>query len=142
VASCYPLLRKFENDAKNSSAQILGYFAELVGITNAKGCEHVKKHDEKADPHQFLRLREFKGKYPQASERLLTTADFKGLTKADLKIMHNEIFARYGYIFKTQDMADYFQKQVGYSKVLENVDAFLSEIELKNVELIKKYEGL
>lgn len=111
------------------------------GKPNVCGAWYFNPKELRNDPHQFLRLNNFKGKYPKASERLLTTADFKGLTRADLKIMHNEIFARYAYIFKTKELSDYFKKQSGYYAKLENVDAFLSEIELKNVALIKKYEG-
>jgi hypothetical protein len=37
-------------------------------------------------------------------------------------------------------MAAYFEKQAGYKKILENAEAFLSEIEQKNVAFIKKYE--
>lgn len=121
----------------------LSYFEEpKTGEADECGPWYFNPEELKNDPQQFLRLRDFNGKYPQGSTRLLTTADFKGLTKADLKIMRNEIFARYGYIFKTKEMADYFKKQSGYYARLENVDAFLSEIELKNVALIKKYEGL
>ncbi len=33
VAACYPILRKFQNDAKNSEATILGFLAQQVGQT-------------------------------------------------------------------------------------------------------------
>jgi gliding motility-associated protein GldM len=33
VAACYPILRKFQNDAKNSEATILGFLAKQVGQT-------------------------------------------------------------------------------------------------------------
>jgi hypothetical protein len=82
----------------------------------------------------------FVGKYPNASTKKLQETDLKGISKQELKIMRNEIFARYGYIFKTKEMADYFKKQKNYAPYMENVDAFLSDIELKNIELIKKFE--
>ena len=81
------------------------------------------------------------GRFPQASERLLTVSDLQNLSKEDLKIMRNEIFARHGYIFQTQDMKTYFQNQGWYSPQRSNVTAQLSNIEIKNVDLIKGYEN-
>ncbi len=103
-------------------------------------CFKVKKHElKKSDPHAMLKT-EFLGRFPQSSQRPLSTSDFKGMMPSDLKIMRNEIYARYGYIFKTKDMEIYFSKQVGYKAKMENVDAFLSELEQKNIAMIKKYE--
>ena len=81
------------------------------------------------------------GRFPQASERLLTASDLQYLSKEDLKIMRNEIFARHGYIFQTQDMKTYFQNQSWYTPQFRDVTAKLSNIEKKNVDLIKGYEN-
>ncbi|GHT40811.1 hypothetical protein FACS189437_06920 [Bacteroidia bacterium] len=80
------------------------------------------------------------GRFPQASERLLSTSDISGLSKYDLKIMRNEIFARYGYIFTTSDMKNYFQNQSWYSPRYNNVASMLTSTEQKNIALIKRYE--
>ena len=32
IASCYPLLRKYENDGKNAAAQIVNYLAKKMGV--------------------------------------------------------------------------------------------------------------
>jgi len=80
------------------------------------------------------------GKFPQGSERLLSSADLSGLSKYDLKIMRNEIFARHGYIFMTNDMKNYFQNQSWYTPRYSNVTAMLTSTEQKNVALIKRYE--
>jgi hypothetical protein len=39
------------------------------------------------------------GRYPEALARILTVDDLYGKSKAGLRTMHNEIFARLGYIF-------------------------------------------
>lgn len=96
--------------------------------------------NSKPDPHQTLK-NGFKGKYSVASERLLEDNDLKNLSKKQLKIMRNEIFASYGYVFKTKEMSVYFKKQNGYVGNMVNVDAFLSEIEKKNIIFIKKWEA-
>lgn len=54
--------------------------------------------------------------------------------------MRNEIFARHGYIFKTDDMRQYFNSQNWYSPMYNEVSSSLSSIEKYNVEFIKKYE--
>lgn len=81
------------------------------------------------------------GKYQVASQRELTAADLQGKSGAELKIMRNEIFARYGYIFKTKDMKEYFAGQSWYRPTAADVTGKLTAIEKKNVELIKKAES-
>ena len=82
----------------------------------------------------------YDGLYGIASERLLTENDLAGLSKADLKIMRNEIFARYGYTFKTSDMREYFEKQSWYSAEYSDVSSMLTDIEKTNISFIKSHE--
>jgi hypothetical protein len=82
----------------------------------------------------------FQGRYPQASQRLLSVYDLSGMSKQDLKIMRNEIFARHGYIFKTPEMKSYFVTQSWYHGQYADVTSLLSSIENQNVEFIKKHE--
>ena len=81
------------------------------------------------------------GKYQVASQRELTAADLQGKSSAELKIMRNEIFARYGYVFKTKDMKEYFGSQPWYRPSAADVTRKLTALEKKNVELIKRFEG-
>ncbi|GHU60520.1 hypothetical protein FACS1894121_0770 [Bacteroidia bacterium] len=92
------------------------------------------------EPIAYNSSSETSGSFPQASERLLTASDLRYLSKQDLKIMRNEIFARHGYIFKTSEMKNYFQNQSWYSPRYDNVNSMLTTTELKNIDLIKKYE--
>jgi hypothetical protein len=80
------------------------------------------------------------GNYTIASEKVLSSDDLLNINKYELKIMRNEIFARHGYIFKTDDMRLYFENQAWYSPRYEYVTSFLTEIEKGNIELIKRYE--
>ncbi len=80
------------------------------------------------------------GIYPQASLRLLKDDDLKGLSKSDLRIMRNEIFARYGYIFRTTQMKNYFEKQSWYKPAHADVTNRLTELEKQNIQLIQAYE--
>jgi len=80
------------------------------------------------------------GNFPQASERYLTYSDVNDLSQWDLKIMRNEIFARHGFIFQTDEMRIYFSNKNWYNPRFYDVNNMLSKIEKENISLIKKYE--
>jgi hypothetical protein len=83
---------------------------------------------------------DFTGIYPQGSSRVLSSSDLSGLSKQELKIMRNEIYARHGYIFKTAEMKAYFANQGWYQGQFDEVASKLTSIEQQNIELIKIYE--
>jgi hypothetical protein len=76
----------------------------------------------------------------KTSDILLTEDDLIGLSKKELKILRNEIYARHGYIFKSKDLQDYFSNKSWYSPMYKNVAEKLSTIEIKNINFIKKHE--
>lgn len=80
------------------------------------------------------------GDFPQASDRLLTDEDLSSMSRADLKIMRNEIYARHGYIFKTAAMKAHFKGLPWYKGKYADVSSMLTDIENRNVALIQKYE--
>ncbi|PFA22062.1 zinc ribbon domain-containing protein [Bacillus cereus] len=77
--------------------------------------------------------------FPDSHIRRLTSAELNLLTKEQLRIARNEIYARHGHIFQTKDMQAYFLKQSWYR---ENpyYKGELNDIEAYNVELIKSKE--
>ena len=83
----------------------------------------------------------FSGKFSEASYRFLKEDELRKLSKEDLRIMRNEIFARYGYIFKPGGNMDaYFKNEKWYSADHKNVDAFITELEKINIKTIQKIE--
>ena len=80
------------------------------------------------------------GQFPQASKRLLTDEDVNNLNKTDLGIMRNEIFARHGYCFKKKVFRDLFEDKDWYIPNTVDVKTELTEIEIKNILLIKRFE--
>ena len=80
------------------------------------------------------------GDFKVASCRLLNSNDLKELDKNKLRLMRNEIFARYGYKFKSNDLNEYFSQKHWYKPEYDNVEEYLSDIEKKNCELIKEFE--
>lgn len=84
----------------------------------------------------------FSGKFTQASMRLLSENELRKLSKSDLKFMRNEIFARYGFIFKSGGEMDiYFKKQDWYQAQHKIVDRFLTDLEKENIKLIQEIEN-
>lgn len=58
------------------------------------------------------------------------------LTIEELDIMRNEIFASYGYIFKTEKWKRYFNRQLWYEGKHDNVDDLLTDRDKANVKVI------
>lgn len=82
------------------------------------------------------------GQFPQASLRQLTSAELTKLPKADLQLMRNEIYARYGYIFKAGGtMHTHFSKQEWYQPQYADVTKFLTDLERANIQLIQQAES-
>jgi YARHG domain len=76
---------------------------------------------------------------PDSASRRLVAADLEGFSPAMLRIARNEIFARHGYIFKSEDLRRYFGEQPWYGE--RSRDVSLNAIESANVEFIKAREA-
>lgn len=80
---------------------------------------------------------------PESGSRYLTYDDLAGLDKETLRLARNEIYARHGRKFETEDLNEYFSRQpwyLGYLSAEEFDDAVLNEYEKANLDLIKKVE--
>ena len=58
----------------------------------------------------------------------------------ELRLMRNEVFARHGYIFKTNEMREYFSSQDWYEPKFDDVNHLLTDLEKVNILLIKRIE--
>ena len=81
----------------------------------------------------------------QASQRLLTENDLRGLSKEQLRFLRNGIFAKHGYIFKlktSDDLRAYFSKKCWYKPQYDEsiVARMLNSNENENVKIIQKHE--
>ena len=76
-----------------------------------------------------------------ASTKLLTKEEVGNMYKGDLEIIRNAIYARHGYSFKNRKIRYIFDNFVDwYIPVTTDVRAELTELEMKNIALIKRYE--
>lgn len=72
---------------------------------------------------------------------LLTTDQLKTLSRADLALIRNEIYARKGHIFTTDKYISYFSGKTWYTPSKTIYWADLNSIERANIRLIKDYES-
>lgn len=81
------------------------------------------------------------GDYPEARLKLMDSNDLKRYSSHELFLMKNEIFARYGLIFKAGSELDkHFRRQEWYNPIHTDVSTFLTNIEKHNVRLIIRTE--
>lgn len=76
--------------------------------------------------------------FPDSDRRLLVAADLEPLSKEQLRIARNEIYARRGWPFQTPEMKAHFEKFEWYVRNAGKVE--LSHIEQQNVDFIRRFE--
>jgi hypothetical protein len=84
----------------------------------------------------------YEGDFPYTSTRILSKLEIENMSsRSELKLMRNEIFARYGHKFEPNGRMDqHFTNKNWYQPQHEDVTAFLTDIEIKNVNQIKNTE--
>jgi hypothetical protein len=75
-----------------------------------------------------------------ASAKLLSKKEIENLKQGDLLIIRNTIYARHGYSFKKRQLRVFFDAQEWYIPYTNDIKKDLTEIEIKNIELLLKYE--
>lgn len=78
---------------------------------------------------------------PNSSAEEISESDYSEFSWKDLCYAKNEIYARHGYIFKSEELQQYFGSQPWYKKSKKfTKNPSLSAVELKNVEALKNAE--
>lgn len=81
---------------------------------------------------------------PGSDSRLISEEELRGLSDWQLKLARNEIYARHGRTFKSQELQDYFNGQSWYEGTIDPNDfqdsSMLNEIEKTNLETIMRVE--
>ena len=81
---------------------------------------------------------------PKSDKEKLTRADLEGLTKEQLRLARNEIYARHGMIFGVDDLDKYFATKSWYKPTISFNDFYdtveMSLVEEENVILIQQVE--
>ena len=77
---------------------------------------------------------------PDSDKKFLSQEDIASLSKEELRLARNEIYARHGYVFKSADLQKYFSSQPWYHEDPSYHNS-LSKIELKNAQLLMTREN-
>lgn len=102
----------------------------------------VEKNQWEVGPRYTDLATQFDYPYGYVSYRLVQPAELQGRSKAELALLRNELFARYGFIFtKGSAMDQHFRRLRWYTPQHRDVSKFLTAIERRNLELIRQQEA-
>ncbi len=77
-----------------------------------------------------------------ASSRLLTKSEVEQMTKSELALARNSIYARHGYRFNNAELGEFFAKQSWFKGTdIKMDDIQMTEVEMANINLIKGQEN-
>lgn len=120
----YPTVRIIGNQGQRDTFMVAGdyyYWGYLENEDTDSGAEYV---------------------FPDSDSRLLTETDVSGRSAEELRIAKNEIYARHGRIFTSEDLKEYFDSKSWYvgsipaDQFSENV---FNQTEKDNIAFIQKY---
>lgn len=74
------------------------------------------------------------------STQALNVRQVEKLSKADVFILRNSIYAKHGYSFRNRQLRAYFDDQSWYMPVHVDIRKDLTQLELDNIKLLMRYE--
>lgn len=100
----------------------------------SKKSAHGQETPEAAmdDPNGYL--------LPDSGTRYITEDDLTDMTAQELTYARNEIYARYGKVFESSELNDYFNSKDWYDPEDAFEDKDLSELEAENANFILNYQ--
>jgi len=84
---------------------------------------------------------ELKGQFTFASTQFMIKGILRYFSVSDRRLIRNEIFARHGYIFTSEDLKKYFASQDWYKPQFTDVNDQLTDLEKLNVRLLNDFKG-
>lgn len=99
--------------------------------------EELKKEEEEESSMYII---------PESNQRLLTSSDISGMSIKELNYARNEIYARHGRRFSSNELQTYFDSKSWYNGTINaadfdaNYSGSLSDIEKKNAEFLLAQE--
>ncbi|WPC39288.1 YARHG domain-containing protein [Clostridium sp. JS66] len=130
------------NKGKNNNSSVSNSSNKQTTYNNEK--TSTKQNTEKDSKIQTEEKDENSNEYilPYSNKRPITKNDLKGLSKKQLQLARNEIFARHGYVFG-EPFKNYFKSKSWYKedKNFTGEGKQLSALERHNIKVIAKQEG-
>ncbi|ONI46333.1 hypothetical protein AN642_03160 [Epulopiscium sp. SCG-B10WGA-EpuloA2] len=96
-------------------------------------------------PEHSIKLNSINYDYilPTSNIEYLTSEHITNLEPDSLRLARNEIFARHGYIFQSEELLSYFHTKSWYQPKINGIDFdmnILNPFEQYNIDLIKQFE--
>lgn len=119
---------------------------EVASNTESKAPE---KEDDKVDNSKVTESEEDKVDknnvdyiLPESDSKVLSSGELSNFSKENLAFARNEIYARYGYIFKSEIYSDYFNSKSWYTEdpSFSGNESEFNSYEKANIKLIKSLE--
>lgn len=120
-----------------SQVQLLLKYAEFKGTEFEDFMNKQEKASSKEGKEAQAKL------FDLATSQALTEEDIKGLSKSELRVLRNSIYARHGYTFKDKNLTDVFSQYSWYKATSNDMTAIaaqMSEVEKSNIDFIQKHE--
>lgn len=117
------------------------YGEDTLAITKEEKQQYLTwiKEDMEMGSEAAYSVTEAVFKYNPSSQKL-PKEYVENLTKADIYILRNSIYARHGYSFKDRKLRQYFDWQDWYIPVHAYIKADITDLEKENIALLLKYE--
>ena len=135
------------------------YQLDTVGYTYDKVSEYIRNHGKVTDETLFLVDQPSDDDFitidteplhgylmPDADTKFYTEEDISNMNAQLLCYARNEIYARHGYLFDSDELSTYFHKQPWYQalsdfdETIQDIEEELSYTETCNIALIAKIE--
>lgn len=122
--------------------KVIGIICGVVIVSSVLSISKCDYFNNKHKEINIITTTSVKNNYfviPDSSTRYLTEDDLMGLTSDELEIARNEIYARHGYIFVSNEWKDFFVGRYWYTPTSKDVT--LNSVEEYNVSMILKEEA-
>ena len=122
--------------------KVIGTICGVVIVSSVLSISKCDYFNNKHKEINIITTTSVKNNYfviPDSSTRYLTEDDLMGLTSDELEVARNEIYARHGYIFVSNEWKDFFVGRYWYTPTSKDVT--LNSVEEYNVSMILKEEA-
>ena len=108
---------------------------QYIDVGSVDGDHSGKKTDTGLDDSYF---------FPNSLDELLSESQLYGMSARELTLARNEVFARYGYTFKRQDLQEYFNTKSWYhadpAVNPDTISGIVGKIGMQNMVMIREYQ--
>lgn len=135
VACCFVLLvillaiDLLRDDTKKEEAQNPGTAAPVTYVENAVDEEAAPAESDRTDAYLW-----------PTDRYAVSYDDLNGYSQEGVAVIRNEIYARHGYIFKTEKWSNYFTQFSWYVPDKNYSDSLMNAMEKANLATIVQYE--